>query len=335
MRRGVRYIIYSLLLTLGILGGIFLGSYQKGYFSHTYVAQQNGIAQMLPEGEKEITLLFVGDIMLSRGVAYQTEKNGGDGRYPFLRIADVVRGADIAFGNLEGPLSDVGTDERNLYSFRADPKMMEGLVYAGFDVLSLANNHIGDWGHDALSDTVLRLKAANILPIGAGENYREANKVVVKKIGNTRFGFLAYTNLLPERFVATEDRVGVSEWGIEKIKKDITLAKQKSDIVIVSFHWGEEYSKEPVMYQKEFARACIDAGADIIVGHHPHVVQPVERYKDGVIMYSLGNFVFDQNFSKETMRGLMVTVHVKEKKISDVQQKTTIISSGFQVAVEK
>jgi poly-gamma-glutamate synthesis protein (capsule biosynthesis protein) len=282
------------------------------------------------EKEEPIEILFVGDIMLSRGVAYQTEQHGGDGKYPFEGTAEVLRSADITFGNLEGPLSDKGVDQRHLYSFRADTKMLDGLTYAGFDVLSLANNHIGDWGVEALSDTALRLKAAGIDPVGVGQTIQDAHEPAVRYVDGKRIAFLAYTNLLPGRFVATDATPGATYFSLEGIIEDISKAKEHADIVVVSLHWGEEYETEPRAYQIEWGHMLIDMGADIIVGHHPHVVQPVERYNSGIIIYSLGNFVFDQNFSKETMRGMAVSVSIDDEDALSYEAHEVLISSQFQ-----
>lgn len=302
---------------------------------------------------RPISIIFTGDIMLSRGVGYQIKKNN-DFNYPFLKIADTVKSADIAFGNLEGPISSRGSNQGSIYSFRDDPKVVEGLKFAGFDVLSLANNHMLDWGRESLEDTVSIFKANNIESVGAGKNYDEANKPVIKEINGTKFAFLAYTNLLPASFTAAKDTAGISEFNPENIKKSVEAAKKNADIVIVSLHWGEEYAKSPSLWQKNLAHALIDSGADLIIGHHPHVVQGTEKYtsstntaslvplseaagdesdkqgKTGWIAYSLGNFVFDQNFSEETMKGLMIKAVFRNKKLTDFQPIKIDISKTFQ-----
>jgi poly-gamma-glutamate synthesis protein (capsule biosynthesis protein) len=282
---------------------------------------------------RPISVIFTGDIMLSRGVDYQIKKNK-DFNYPFLKIAGTVKSADIAFGNLEGPISARGSNQGSIYSFRDDPKVVEGLKSAGFDALSLANNHMLDWGRESLEDTVSILKANNIEPVGAGKNYDEANKPMIKEVNGTRFIFIAYTNLLPSSFKASKDGAGISEFNLENIKKVIEDAKKNVDIVVVSLHWGEEYSKSPSSWQKNLAHAFIDSGADLIIGHHPHVVQGIEKYKNGWIAYSLGNFVFDQNFSEETMKGLMVKAIIRNKKLVDFKPIKISISKTFQPQVD-
>ncbi len=285
----------------------------------------------------EITIFAVGDIMLDRGVEYMIEKKGnGDFRFPFFKIADDLNKADILFGNLEGPISDKGKKIGSIYSFRMDPKAVEGLQYAGFDVLSLANNHMFDYGRIALEDTMKNLKDNGIEYVGAGYNKKEAFSPKIINIDGTKIGILAYANLGPKNWQAKENDSGLA-WldlsDLVKIKKEIANVKDKVDVLIISLHSGEEYSHQPTYFQKVFARTCIEAGADIVIGHHPHVIQKVEKYKDGWIAYSLGNFVFDQTFSQDTMKGLLLEIKVRNGKIKRVEKKEVRILENFQVSI--
>ena len=325
---------------------------------------------MRESGMKEnrtITMTLVGDIMLNRGVEYMVGKEGdGDYSFPFLKIVEDLKGTKLLFGNLEGPISDKGTKVGSIYSFRAEPEAIEGLTFAGFDVISLANNHAFDYGREALEDTFLKLKTAGVDElrssspcaiarvvdedsfistrrsarvidyVGAGFNQSEAYSPVIKEIQGTKIGFLAYTNLGPETWKATERNSGIAwinENDFEKIKKDIENAKSQADILIVSLHSGEEYLSEPTQFQIEFSKAAIDAGANIVIGHHPHVIQRNEKYKDGWIFYSLGNFVFDQAFSEKTMQGQIVEVLIENGKIKEVIPKEVKINNYFQPEV--
>ena len=277
------------------------------------------------------TLVFVGDAMLSRGVDYMVQKYGaGDFRYPFLKIADELQKVDFLFGNLEGPISERGADQGSIYSFRANPKVVAGLQFVGFDAMSVANNHIFDWGRDALVDTLSVLAINGIKPVGAGRNYADANTPVRFVLHDTRFTLFSYTNLYPKSLEATADRPGISSFDLERAKERIRAVRSEADIVIVSFHWGEEYQTHSNALQQKIARTLIDAGADLIVGHHPHVVQEIEQYKGGWIMYSLGNFVFDQNFSDDTRKGLMAKVTVRDKKIERLEPIEIKFTNTFQ-----
>ena len=294
-------------------------------------------SEIISPEKKTISVVLVGDIMLNRGVEYMMKTEGnGDFRFPFSKIAKDLKKADILFGNLEGPISDKGIKVGSIYSFRAEPEAIEGLTFAGFNLISLANNHAFDYGREALEDCLAKLSKAGIDYVGAGFNEGEAyggRTPVIKEIEGTKIGFLAYTNLGPESWKASEKNSGIawiSEKDFEKIKKDIENAKQQSDILVVSFHTGTEYSKTPNQFQTIFYKSLIDAGADFVIGHHSHVVQPVEKYNQGWIAYSLGNFVFDQGFSKETMQGLMLKVLIENKKIKNVIPIDIKINNYFQ-----
>ena len=289
-----------------------------------------------PALARPVSLLFTGDIMLSRGVANQIEKHN-DYKYPFLKIAETIKSADLSFGNLEGPISARGANQGSQYSFRDDPRVVEGLKFAGFDILSVANNHIFDWGQEALMDTLSIAHDNGIETVGAGENFEKANMPVIKNISGTKIAFLAYTNLYPESLGARKNKPGISSFDIERIKKEIAEMKnsQTADIVVVSFHWGDEYQTKANNSQKNIAHSLIDAGADLIIGHHPHVIQEIERYQNGWIAYSLGNFIFDQNFSEETKTGLILKAKIQNKKITDIEQIKIKINGTFQPEIAR
>jgi poly-gamma-glutamate synthesis protein (capsule biosynthesis protein) len=283
-----------------------------------------------------ITLFFAGDIMLNRGVKWQVYKYGqGDWKFPFLKIADELNKADTLFGNLEGPISDKGKKVGSVYSFRAEPEAIEGLKFAGFDILSVANNHIFDYGREAIEDNFLRLKTAGIDYVGGGFNEKEVYSPVIKEIRGAKIAFLAYTNLGSKNWAAKGDQPGIAWLEKDKLTEDIKQAKAKSDIVIVSMHFGQEYQSKVNSEQKLFAHLAIDSGADLVIGHHPHVVQEIERYGKGYIAYSLGNFVFDQGFSKETMQGLLLKVIIEGNKIKEIVPINIKINKFFQPEIAR
>src|SRR3989344_3623675 len=242
---------------------------QREFFRAQVADIQAKTGQALKEkAEKEYTFLFVGDIMLSRGVDYYIQKYGnGDYRYPFLKIADTIRSADLTFGNLEGPISARGKNQGSIYSFRANPKVIEGLKDAGFDAMSVANNHIWDWGREALEDTVQLLTTNDIRPIGAGMNYEEANNPKLFTLGSpsgslgasTRIAVLAYTNLMPKSLEATVSHSGLSQFEPELIKQAIFNVQNQADIVVVSLHWGEEYQTHSNEFQRKLTHELINA----------------------------------------------------------------------------
>jgi poly-gamma-glutamate synthesis protein (capsule biosynthesis protein) len=261
-------------------------------------------ARLAAPPDDGIALVAVGDIMLSRTVDARMDRWGRD--YPFRKTAAFLDSADIAFGNLETPIIAGPPVKSGEMSFHADPGVEEDLAASGFDVLSLANNHTPNRGEAGLERTEELLKSAGIAFAGAGMGDDIAPAVIESK--GVRFAFLAYTDpaLVPVSYGASDGRRGTVFMDLGVMIKDVAAARRDADVVIVSMHAGIEYRAKPDSKQVEFAHAAIDAGADLVIGHHPHVVQPIERYKGGLIFYSLGNFIFDQDWSRETLDGLAV-----------------------------
>jgi len=328
-----RTLIIILVLTLFLFYLLGVVNWDSILFSRDNAPLSIGEKQEGPD-DSEINLFFVGDIMLGRGVEYMINKQGkGDFKFSFLKIASELQKSDILFANLEGPISDRGVRVGSIYSFRFKPEAIDGLVYGGFDILSLANNHMLDYQRIALEDTMNILKENNIDYVGAGFNKEEAFSLKIKEIKNTRIGFLAYTNLGPGNWKAGEKNSGmawISENDIGEIAEDIKKSKKEVDILIISLHAGEEYEENPTSFQTSFAMNCIENGADLVVGHHSHVVQKIERYNDGWIAYSLGNFIFDQGFSEETMKSIILKVAIKDKKIKEISSEDIKINKYFQ-----
>jgi len=341
--------VKDVFLLLGILGiGVFLFFFfykdlqREASFSSAelLLAEEerfNESASFQDEKKKTHTILFTGDIMLDRGVKMMTEKHGeGDYTFPFLNISKKLQSADILFGNLESMISDKGRDMGSLYSFRADPGALDGLVFAGFDVVSLANNHTFDYGREAFEDTMERLEEAGISYTGAGFDKEEAHSPTILLLDeDTRVGFLGYTEFLYPHARATKETSGTTTFSKENMEEDINTAKEETDFLVVTFHYGDEYQKKPNERQKLLSRKAIDYGADIVIGHHPHVTQPVEEYEGKYIAYSLGNFIFDQYFSEETMRGFMLEVELTENEITKINKVHYELNEFYQPKVTK
>lgn len=291
---------------------------------------ETSAAPTAPE-RHEYTLLFTGDVMLSRAVGSRMAAQK-DWSLPFHLIADTLHSADLRYCNLECPISDRGRNLHHLYSFRADPRAIEGLKATGFNVVSQANNHAYDWGPEALLDSLGRLRAAGIRPVGAGQNNLAAHYPLLVHVDGLRIAFLAYVDIDPKEAAAGVDRPGVAWLDPAQALADIRFARPLADLVIVCPHWGVEYALKPTRGQVELAHQMVDAGADMIVGSHPHVVQPLENYHDHWIAYSLGNFVFDQ-YDPATHRGLMLRVTVQDKQITKVLPLAIKINSSYQATL--
>ena len=247
-----------------------------------------------PAGDKssgKVTLAAVGDVFFCRGVARQIEKHGPN--YPFQKTENIIREADLAFCNLECCLSTRGIAQRRRYRFRADPAFAAVLREAGFDVASLANNHTLDFGRDAMLDTIDAVESAGMLAPGAGRNREQALALRTIEKNGVRVGFIAYTDLPTVGVVRLSDRPTVAGVNADQLAQEVKRAKSDCDALVVSFHWGVEYMSRPTERQQMLAHLCIDSGADLILGHHPHVLQTVEVYKDKPIVYSMGAFVWD------------------------------------------
>ena len=253
--------------------------------------------------EKEIRLLFVGDVMMTRYVEKKIKKFNKEYIYPFEKILNYLKTFDYVIANLEGPISDKGVKVGSKYSFRMKPEVAEALSKANINIVNLANNNIFDYGKVAFEDTLKNLEKNNIKYFG-----NSYEPLIIEKEG-VKIGFLGFSDFL-KHLEVKENKTGIATVN-DNLSEIIKKAKEKVDILIVSFHWGEEYKKIANERQRKIAKIAIDSGADLVIGHHPHIIQNIEKYKDKFIFYSLGNFIFDQNFSKETMIGGGVEVYIR------------------------
>ena len=248
-----------------------------------------------------VNLEAVGDIMLARTVGQKVLSEGP--QVVFAGVQPVLDGADVLIGNLECAITSEGAPQPKSYTFAAPPETVKALALAGFDVLSLANNHAMDYGKVGLTDTINNLHQNGIASAGAGMNTSQAHQPVILERNGLRLAFLAYANVPVENsgfdsssWIATFSQPGIAWAYPEQIKADVTAAKKEVDVVIVLLHSGYEITSIiPGISQDQrlAAHAAIDAGAALVIGSHPHFLQSIEPYRGGLIAYSLGNFVFD------------------------------------------
>jgi poly-gamma-glutamate synthesis protein (capsule biosynthesis protein) len=259
-------------------------------------------------------ILCGGDVMLSRYVGLRARRLS-DPASPLRDLAPLLSSADIAFVNLEAPFSDRGRPVDQGMIFKAEPAMVEALRIAGIDVVSTANNHARDCGSYGVGFTLDWLAKNGIAAAGTGHTAEEAHQGAVIERNGRRYGFLAYTyDQSNGNHPDQDDRIAMLN--IPRMAADVSSLRARADAVIVSMHAGVEYQKQPNAEQRRFAHAAIDAGACVVVGAHPHVTQPIESYRDGVIFYSLGNLVFDQFQRQETQHGLIADLHFTGGKLS-------------------
>ena len=265
--------------------------------------------------ETPITLAFTGDIMVGRTVNSHMLATASNDLYPFTYTADVLRHFDLTIGNLECVISTLGVPVPKAYNFRGDARAYDRLIAAGFDIVSVANNHSGDYGKAAFLDEFLTLPTRGITPIGGGRNKQQAHTPIFKTVRGTTLAFLAYDEIDPYSFAATETTPGHAWLNETDLQQDLDQARQSADFVLIFVHWGIEYFVSLTAHQRSLAQFAIDAGADLVVGAHPHVIEPYEFYKGKLIVYSLGNFVFDDMYEEVVRRGNILSLTIQKNRL--------------------
>lgn len=227
--------------------------------------------------------------------------------YPFQATASILQSGDMAFANLESPFTENGTPFEKKFTFKVHPKYVSGLIDAGIDVVTLANNHILDFGLEGLANTIATLDSAGILFCGAGMAKQDAQAPAIFKTNGFRIAVLGYSMTFPEEFWASDTSGGTNYPYEKNLERSIQQCNSIADFTVVTFHWGRESTFFPKEYQKRFAHRSIDLGADLVLGHHPHVLQGLEIYKNRLIAYSLGNYAFSSYSTKATESMILKT----------------------------
>jgi hypothetical protein len=254
---------------------------------------------------RPVLLAAVGDVNLGDGPGALIAAFGP--RYPWTSTAATLRRADVAFGNLECAVSSRGAPVPKQFNFRGHPSALRTMAaYAGFDVLNLANNHTGDYGTRALLDTVANVRRFGMKAVGAGGSLASAAEPrVIERLG-LRIAFVGFSNILPAQFYAGPTKAGTQPATPELMAAGVREARRRADVVIATFHWGVERSPTPDGRQRAFANTALAAGADAVIGAHPHVLQPIERAgRRRVVAYSLGNFVFGASSPATARTGIL------------------------------
>ncbi|HEY4494757.1 MAG TPA: CapA family protein [Candidatus Paceibacterota bacterium] len=303
-----RIVIFAIGILVAVLAFLyFLGSSTQSVFT----------SQDIKKDEiKDLSLLIVGDIMLDRNVRNKINEIGFEEF--FKGVSDLISNADLAIGNLEGPFtmypSLTASLKNKALQFTFDPTLANKLSSLGFDILGLANNHTLNFGLEGLEMTKEYIRNAGMFYYGDPNNSKEISIITEKNgivIGIIGFHEFSYINS-------------------EKIISEIDSIKDKVDVLIVTPHWGIEYKKAPTEKMKKWAYEYIDHGAHIVIGTHPHIVGDTEEYKGRMIFYSLGNFVFDQYFSEDTMNGLAIKLDIEK-----IYGSTEIKHSTIPIRIDK
>ncbi len=287
-------IIFSFILSL-IWG--FMLSWHLGFPSPVFQGAWGLIGNRYTEG----TMFFAGDIMLGRKVETWGREHGSD--YFFDAMRSHISESNVSIGNFEGAIPEIHTQTPELtFLFSIDKPFMQTLSQVGFDVLSLANNHSLDYGNEGFFNT--KLVCAEVAMRCQGHPFNEVPFIIeTVQVGSTDVGLVFLHTL----FASPDEAV---------LTRELQALEKATDIQIVYVHWGTEYEAVHSVEQEALAHFLIDSGVDAVIGHHPHVVQDIEVYKEKAIFYSLGNFVFDQYFSEIVQKGLALVLTLKEENIN-------------------
>ena len=258
--------------------------------------------------ESPLSVLAVGDIMLGERTRRIIREEGAD--YPFAGVVPLLRRSELVFGNQEGPFAGEAEKTDRNFSYRVNPKLATALARANVNVVTLANNHLTDCGRTGVLETLAALAAAGVAAVGAAENERTAHRPIIRQAGRWRVGLLGY--YWNRRTAATSELPGSAMDTPDDLRADIGALRSQVDRVVVEFHWGIPYERQPLPEDREKARLAVDCGADVVVGHHPHVIQPMEVYRGRPIFYSVGNFAFGSGNSQA--EGLMVGFRFEEEE---------------------
>lgn len=330
-----RRFIFRLTIFLVILATAAAVAWNK-WGSHPPVSDQQDkqVAQQQPKLPPEWTMVSNGDVMLARRVADAVSQYGAF--YPFKQVAPLLQKADLTFGNLECSLSQKGTQipGKGIW-FRADPSCAPALKRAGYDVLSIANNHILDYDSPALLDTLEFLREQGIDYVGGGKDLDEAAQPVIREVNGQKVAFVAATEMAdifwtyqyPRTFEAKAELPGVRKLDVDQLVDSVSSLRDQVDVIVVSLHWGTEYSDYPEAVQKEAAHRLVDAGAKLVIGHHPHCLQGIEVYNGSLIAYSLGNFVYDRQRRPKCMETLLVKTYFKGSELQKIELYPAMIEN--------
>ncbi len=245
-------------------------------------------------GEVSFSLIAVGDVMLGGRMRRVLSEQGED--YPFDGVRPLLRRTEILVGNLEGPLARTARKQERNFAYRVDPDLAGTLARAGFRAMTLANNHLVDCGREGVLETLEALGAAGVAPVGAGRDRKAAHEPWIFETGHCRVGVLAY--YWNRRTAATSKLPGSAMDSRRELAEDIGALRRRVERVVAFFHWGVPYVREPAAEDREKARFAVECGADIVIGHHPHIIQPFEIWRGRPIFYSIGNFTFGSGNSR-------------------------------------
>ncbi|MFC7439705.1 CapA family protein [Laceyella putida] len=276
-----------------------------------------------------LTVTLVGDMMFGRNIQDVIVPRFGY-EYLFNYVEPYFAASDYVTGNFENPVTNrEGYPEADKFiHLSTQPEAVKALKKIGFSSVNLANNHMKDFGKQGLLDTLRAFDGQNVDTVGAGRDLKEATRISYETVHGIRVAVLGFSDVMPKDFRARKDKSGIAPADPDVFFPLVAKAKSNADLVLVHMHWGLEYDSGYHPRQQDLAHALVDAGADVVIGHHPHVLEPVEVYKNGVILYSLGNFVFDQGWSRTRESVLVQYKILKGGKEAKLELHPMMIREG-------
>ena len=314
------------LIIIFLLASIVFGS------SFIYANKNNKKVELNHSDSNIAQFTFVGDIMLGRSVKTKGELNNYED--VFKGVSYLWKDSQYVSGNIESALLDNPDEfeksdkEIHLYS---ETKVANLLKNNGFTMANLSNNHLGDFGREGVLSTINAVKNAGLNYVGAGENINDAAKYDIQDVNGIKVATIGISDIVPKDFSASRTEAGILSTMYPGYNRLVYEASQQADLVVVNLHWGIEYGVDETEEQEKIAKALIDAGADVIIGSHPHVLQPIQTYKDGIIFYSMGNFVFDQGWSR-TKDSMVLNYYINENGEGTFEVVPVRIENGYPVA---
>lgn len=300
--------------------------------SFIYANRNNKKVELSYSDNNVAQFTFVGDIMLGRSIKTKSELNNYEGI--FKDVSYLWKDSQYVSGNVESALLDNPEEfkksdkEIHLY---AETKVANLLKNNGFTMANLSNNHLGDFGREGVLSTINAVKMAGLNYVGAGENINDAATYDIQDVNGIKVATIGISDIVPKDFSANRTQAGILSTMYPSYNRLVYEASQEADLVVVNLHWGIEYGVDETEEQEKIAKALIDAGADVIIGSHPHVLQPIQTYKDGIIFYSMGNFVFDQGWSR-TKDSMVLNYYINENGEGTFELVPVRIKNGYPVA---
>lgn len=279
-------------------------------------------------GSAAVNMKFVGDVMFAGSLRPIIQKNGY--AYPYKWVSASLQAADLTAATLETSVTKRGTAQGKQFTFRSDPENLPHLAKAGVDLVTLANNHSLDFGQIGLTDTMRYLDQHKIAHVGAGKNEAAAFRPVIRNLNGIRVAFIGLSRVLPATsWMAGPNRPGLAEtYNPARAVRSIANAQKQADLVVVLVHWGKELNDYPVEHQTTLAKRYIDAGADLVIGSHPHTLQGFQNYKGKWIAYSMGNFIFTTSRTAKTWETGILTATCNRKAACQLHLQPVLTKFG-------